>query len=292
MTVRITLALFSFACLVPAADRLPRDYTKTIEQFRAHRQEEIAGKNGWITLAGLFWLKDGDNRVGVDESFEVALPASAPKRAGAIVVKSGTARFVPARGILATETTFKPDDESSAVVFGSVKFWIIKRDGKLAARVKDSESPARKAFTGLVWYPVDPSWRIAAKYTPWPDRHTIVFGTAAGTKEEMESPGSVTFSRSGREFHLDPVLEDGRLFFVMRDSTSGKSTYGAARFLYADAPSNGPKKSGTVWLDFNQAINPPCMFTPYATCPLPPPQNRLPLEVTAGEKLYGHDHAN
>jgi uncharacterized protein (DUF1684 family) len=290
LTVRTTLAVISFVCLLTAADRLPRDYARSIEQFRAHRQEEIAGKNGWITLAGLFWLKHGDNRVGTDEAFEVALPASAPKRAGTVVVKSGSARFVPGRGISAKETAFKLDDESSAVVFGSVHFWIIKREGKLAARVKDSESPARKAFTGLVWYPVDPSWRIAAKFTPWPDRRTIVFGTAAGTKEEMESPGSVTFSRNGAEFHLDPVLEDGRLFFVMRDSTSGKSTYGAARFVYADPPPGGFKKSGTVWLDFNQAINPPCMFTPYATCPLPPPQNRLPLDVTAGEKLYGPGH--
>jgi uncharacterized protein (DUF1684 family) len=289
---QITVFTLTFAvCAAFAADKLAGDYARKIEQFRAQREKDIAGKDGWITLAGLFWLKEGTNRVGADESFEVALPPSAPKRAGVIEMTSGVAKFVPASGVAAKTTIFKNNDDTSAVTLGGVKFFVIKRDGKLAVRVKDSESAARKQFTGLVWYPIDPSWRIAAKFTPWPTRHTIVFGTAAGTKEEMVSPGSVTFSKGGHEYHLDPVMEDGRLFFVMRDATSGKSTYGAARFVYADAPASGLSKPGTVWLDFNQAMNPPCMFTPYATCPLPPPQNRLTIEVTAGEKLYGKDHA-
>lgn len=291
MVIRYAIVAVAAAGILFAASSLPAGYTRKIEQFRAMRQGEIAGKDGWITLAGLFWLKDGENHVGSDASFEVALPESAPKRAGTIVVKSGAARFIPAPGVAAKETTFKIDDQESAVVLGNVKFFLIKRDGKLAARVKDSESASRKSFSGLVWYPIDPAWRVAAKFTPWPERHTIVFGTVLGGKDKMDSPGSVTFSKDGRELHLDPVVEDGRLFFIIRDATSGKTTYGAARFLYTDLPSNGLKKPGTVWLDFNQAINPPCMFTPYATCPLPPPQNHLPIEVTAGEKLYGKDHA-
>jgi hypothetical protein len=284
---RIGMSLVLLAVLGCAADP---GYDAAIQEFRASRQTEIAGQDGWITLAGLFWLKDGKNRVGSDESFEVALPASAPKSMGTIVVGNGSAKFIPAPGIPAKETGFVANDEKSAVAIGSVRFFLIRRENKLAVRVKDSESPARKQFTGLAWYPVDPSWRLSAKFTPWPEKRTITFTTAAGIKESMISPGYVTFSRNGREFRLDPVLDEGKLFFVIRDQTSGKTTYGAARFVYAAFPSTGLSKPGTVWLDFNEAVNPPCMFTPYATCPLPPPQNRLPIEVTAGEKLYGKDH--
>jgi uncharacterized protein (DUF1684 family) len=269
---------------------VPRDYIREVEQFRAHRQIEIAGEDGWITLAGLFWLKNGQNRVGSDPECEVALPLSAPKRAGTIKVEHGAARFIPSAGVAAKETVFKADDESSTVALGSVKFFVIERAGKLAVRVKDSDSPARKQFTGLVWYPVDPAWRIAAKFTPWPDKRSVTFTTVLGTKETMESPGFVTFSKDAREFKLEPVIDEGKLFFVIRDGTSGKTTYGAARFVYAEKPKDGWTKAGTIWLDFNQAVNPPCMFTPYATCPLPPPQNRLPIQVTAGEKIYGKDH--
>jgi uncharacterized protein len=289
--IRQSIAALLAVEIVSAATGVPPDYERQIHQFRAKRQVEIAGKDGWITLAGLFWLKDGENRVGSGESFEVVLPASAPKRTGTITLKAGEAKFVPAPGVSAKELVFKADDSSSAVVLGAVKFFVIQREGKLAVRVKDSDSTARKQFTGLVWYPIDPSWRVEAKFTPWPDRRVIEFNTVAGIKEQMMSPGSVTFTRGGHEYRLDPVMEDKRLFFVMRDATSGKTTYAGARFLYADLPAGGLSKPGTVWLDFNQAVNPPCMFTPYATCPLPPPQNRLTMEVTAGEKLYGKNHA-
>ncbi len=118
----------------------------------------------------------------------------------------------------------------------------------------------------------------------------MAFNTVAGVREEMRNPGYLTFSAGGRELRLDPVIEENKLFIVMRDLTAGKTTYNAARFLYAAPPAGGFSQSGTVILDFNVAINPPCMFTPYATCPLPPQQNRLPIEVTAGEKIYGNGH--
>jgi len=289
-TIHLRMLALILPILLYEYGDVPRDYVREVEQFRAHRQIEIAGENGWITLAGLFWLKEGENRIGSDPESEVALPPSAPKRAGTIKVEHGTARFIPSAGAAAKQLAFKVNDESSIVTLGSVKFFVIERSGKLAVRIKDSDSPARKQFTGLVWYPIDPTWRIAAKFTPWPDKRPVTFTTVLGTKETMESPGFVTFSRSAREFKLEPVIDEGKLFFVIRDQTSGKATYGAARFIYAEKPKDGWSKPGTVWLDFNQAVNPPCMFTPYATCPLPPPQNRLPIEVTAGEKIYGKDH--
>jgi uncharacterized protein (DUF1684 family) len=171
-----------------------------------------------------------------------------------------------------------------------VKFIIIKREDKMGVRIKDNDSAARREFTGLKWYPVDPSWRVTAKYVPFDKPHTVTFDTAVGLKEQDESPGYVTFQRDGKEYRMEPVLDDNDLWFVMRDQTSGKTTYGASRFLYAEMPKGGVKQAGTVEIDFNRAENPPCVFTDFATCPLPPPQNRLPLAVTAGEQMYGKRH--
>ena len=166
---------------------------------------------------------------------------------------------------------------------GSVKFHIIKRENKFAVRIKDNNSPARKKFKGLKWYPVDTSWKVRAKFVPWEKPRTLTFETEVGVKEQESSPGYVSFRRGGKEYRLQPVSEGDSLFFVMKDQTSGKATYGASRFLYADTP-----KNGVVELDFNKAENPPCVFTDFATCPLPPPQNWLPVAVVAGEKSYGH----
>jgi uncharacterized protein (DUF1684 family) len=255
------------------------DYTA----FHADREKEINSDEGWITLVGFHWLKQGENRVGSDPSSEVPLPEKAPKQVGAIVLNGKQATFRPAPNINLKAGPLRPDRDVLAL--GRIKFFLIEREGKLAVRVKDKEAPARKEFTGLKWYPIDPAWRIQAKFTAFAERHTITFDTMAGVKEQMESPGYATFRKDGREFRLDPVSEEHRLFFVFRDQTSGKSTYGGARFLYADAP-----KNGVVVLDFNEAINPPCVFTPYATCPLPPPQNRLPIDVKAGELMYGQNN--
>lgn len=185
----------------------------------------------------------------------------------------------PARG-----TALREDDDVLAI--NHLQFYLIRRGDRAGIRLKDSDSAARKHFQGLSWYPVDPSWRIEAKFTPWPAPHLLTFHNTIGQEEREPSPGYVTFRKDGREFRLEAMLDDGDLFFVFRDQTSGKTTYGASRFLYAEQPSNG-----IVILDFNKAENPPCAFTAYATCPLPPPQNRLALAITAGEKKYaGSDH--
>ena len=131
---------------------------------------------------------------------------------------------------------------------------------------------------------------MQAKFIPFDKPRKVMFDTLAGVKEEDESPGYVTFTRGGMEYRLEPVLDDGELWFIMRDGTSGKATYGASRFLYAALPKGGVKQAGTVEIDFNKAENPPCVFTDFATCPLPPPQNRLSLAVTAGEQMYGKQH--
>src|SRR5258706_1072839 len=278
------------AALLTIGTCFDADYATEIAQWRAQREAELKADDGWLTVVGLHWLKEGENRVGSDPNFEVALPASAPKRVGSIVVKAGQASFIPVAGVPMTLNGGPANAQvlkanTDILALGRLKFFIIRREDRLGVRVKDNDSAFRREFTGLHWYPPSPAWRIAAHFTPWDKPRTIVFDTAVGIKEEMTSPGYVTFHKDGREYRLEPVLEGRKLFFVIRDQTSGKTTYGASRFLYADTP-----KDSVVWLDFNKAINPPCAFTPYATCPLPPPQNRLPFAVNAGEQKYQQNH--
>jgi uncharacterized protein len=262
-------------------------YQDQVEQWRAERQTRLTADFGWLTVVGLDWLKEGDDRVGADPASEIPLPpGSAPRRVAMISLHAGKAMLHPVPGVPltlngkpATETALREDDDVLAI--NHLKFFVIKRGDKMGIRLKDNDGEARKHFQGLSWYPVDPAWRIQAKFIPWTTPHSIIFHNTIGQEESEPSPGYVTFQKDGHEFRLEPTLEDGVLFFVLRDGTSGKTTYGASRFLYAE-----PAKNGLVLLDFNKAENPPCAFTAYATCPLPPPQNRLALAITAGEKKY------
>jgi uncharacterized protein (DUF1684 family) len=286
------IALFAlYTLLLSAADAGDR-YRQEVEQWRAQRQSKLAADYGWLTVVGLDWLKEGENRVGADPASEVPLPpGSAPARVAVISFHAGKALLHPASGVPLTlngkpakETTVREDDDVLAI--NRLQFYLIRRGDKAGIRLKDDDAATRKHFQGLTWYPVDPSWRIQAKFTAWSAPRAVVFHNTIGQEETDQSPGYVTFQKDGREFRLDPVVDEGKLFFVLRDQTSGKATYGASRFLYAE-----PAKDGIVWLDFNKAENPPCAFTDYATCPLPPPQNRLALAITAGEKKYaGSSH--
>ncbi len=269
------------------------DYRQQVERWRAQHEKELAADDGWLTVAGLDWLKEGENRVGADPTIEIPLPPnSAPARVASISFHAGQAVLHPAPGVPlllngkpATQTSLHEDTDILSI--NRLKFYVIRRGDRAGLRLKDNDSPERKRFTGLTWYAVDPAWRIHAKFTAWDTPHTLAFANTIGQRETDQSPGYVTFTKDGREYRLEPMLEDGKLFFVFRDRTSGKTTYGASRFLYTDAP-----KNGFVILDFNRAENPPCAFTAYATCPLPAPQNRLDLAVEAGEKIYqGGAHA-
>jgi uncharacterized protein (DUF1684 family) len=287
---RKLIPIFAFALMLPASTT--DAYRIQVDQWRAHHQSELAKDFGWLTVVGLDWLKEGENRVGADPSSEVPLPSgSAPQRVAVISLRAGKVTLHPVGGVQltlngkpATETTLREDDDILAI--NHLKFYLIRRGDKAGIRLKDNDSAARKHFRGLSWYPVDPSWRIEAKFTAWDKPHSLIFHNTIGQEETEPSPGYVTFKKDGQQFRLDPMLDDGQLFFVLRDQTSGKTTYGASRFLYAEQA-----KNGVVLLDFNKAENPPCAFTAYATCPLPPPQNRLALAITAGEEKYsGTNH--
>jgi uncharacterized protein (DUF1684 family) len=266
------------------------DYTAEIAKFRAERETSLVREDGWTSVVGLSWLKEGDNRAGSDARADVPAPASLPAQVGVFTLRSGHVRFQPSAGVKLPAKELKPDSGDS-VGLSTVKFFLIERGegqtAKFGIRVKDTDAATRKEFTHLSWYPVDPSWRIAAKYIPWDKPHTISFDTVIpGLQEQDSSPGTVTFARDGKEYSLEPAA-DGSIVF--RDQTTGKATYGAGRFLDINLPKN-LKAIGSVVLDFNEAYNPPCVFTAYATCPLPPPQNRLALAVAAGELMYNGHH--
>lgn len=270
------MRLFAIVSLAVAALAADPNYSREVERYRAAREAFLKENDGWLTVVGLFRLKPGENRVGRGEPNEIALPSSAPEHAGTIIFKDGHATYYP-DGKPAVE--LKPNVD--IVRLGAVNFFVIKRGEEYFIRVKDNNSQLRRDFTGLKWFPIDASWNIRAKFTAYDAPHTILFDSQNGVKQPMKSPGYVTFEREGKQYRLEPVIEGDKLFFIFRDATSNKSTYGAARFLYAASA-----KDGIVRLDFNETINPPCAFTAFATCPLPPPQNRLQLAVTAGEKKY------
>jgi uncharacterized protein len=285
--MKATTACFALAIWALSAVAASDPYQREVEQWRARHQSEISKDFGWLTVVGLDWLREGDNRVGTEPSSEVPLPpGAAPQRVALISLRGGQAVLHPAPGVALTlngkpaaETTLREDDDVLAI--NHLQFYLIRRGDRAGIRLKDNDSEARKHFQGLSWYPVDPSWRIPARFMAWPTQHSLTFHNTIGQQESEPSPGFATFQKDGREFRLEAMVDEGKLFFVFRDQTSGKTTYGASRFLYAE-----PATNGVVMLDFNRAENPPCAFTAYATCPLPPPQNRLALPITAGEKKY------
>ena len=280
---------------VGGAAGAPDSYRREIEAFHRHREEQLTSDGGWLSVAGLFWLKPGANRFGANRSNDVVLPPSAPAHAGTFWLEAGAVRVEAAPGVpltlagqAVTKHALRSDTggaDPDVLSLGSLTLQIIERGGRLAIRLKDKERAERKHFKGLVWYPVNPAYRIVARFVPRDRPTTITVPSIIGTAEAMPSPGSAVFELGGRSVRLDPVVEagDNRLFFIFRDATAGKTTYGAGRFLYADPP-----KDGRVILDFNQAVSPPCAVTPYATCPLPPQQNHLPIAIEAGEMSAGH----
>lgn len=276
--------------------KAPTDYTKQIEAWRAQRLERLQAPNGWLSLIGLHWLKDGRNTVGSAKDNDVVL-AKGPARLGVVTVKDSKAAIeldsksgatIDGKKQSSAGLVDDSHEKPTTVAFGTASFYLIDRGGKKGLRVKDSEAETRKHFLGIDDYAIDPSWRIEAKWEAYEPAHTLEIPTVLGTVDKLPVPGKAVFERDGRKYELLPVLEEAgakELFFIFADRTSGKETYGAGRFLYAELP-----KDGRVVIDFNKAYNPPCAFTPHATCPLAPPENRLDLTIAAGERKYRGSH--
>jgi uncharacterized protein (DUF1684 family) len=305
--LRVAAFLFAsfFGVVAVSSAETPSSYTHEIEQWRANRVARLTGPDGWLSLIGLEWLHDGANSVGSAAGNDIVLKAG-PAHLGTVTLAAdGTVRIVldkdsgatidgkpVAEAALVDDMHAAAGAEPTTVRFGNASFFVIDRDGRKALRVKDADAEARRDFLGIDYFPIDPAWRIEAEWVPFVPEHDLEIGTAIGTIDKVKVPGKAVFHRGGHTFELLPYQEEpgGELFFVIADKTSGKETYGAARFLYAALPAGGLAKPGKVVLDFNQAYNPPCAFTPFATCPLAPPENRLDVAVTAGEKKYRGGH--
>jgi hypothetical protein len=271
------------------------DYVKEIEKWRADREARLKRENGWLTVAGLFWLKEGVNTVGGGDEFDVRLTDNFKLgKFGEIDFKDGTAVLKLAKGIeglnggerfkgavkLVSDEAGKPTE----IRTGTQTLTLIKREERFGIRLRDSNSEARLNFKGLHWFPVDESYKVTARLEASPEPKEISVPNVLGGNFKMKSPGTLRFTVKGKECSLQPVLEeDGTLFLIFGDKSNESETYKSGRFLYAEKPVNGE-----VVLDFNKAENPPCAFTAYATCPLPPPGNKLEVEIAAGEKRFDH----
>jgi hypothetical protein len=293
------------AAVAPEPVAAVYDHGADVAAWRAGRLQRLQKPDGWLSLIGLHWLSEGEQTVGSADDNAIVL-AAGPAHLGTISLAGDRLRFATAAGatgvVVSNSLGESADDEGSRfwhelaadasgapsiVSAGSVSFLVLKRGDKYALRVRDSESARRRNFAGIEHFPVDQGWRIVADWTPLEEPMSFGIQTVIGTIEEMPSPGYATFSREGREYRIYPVIEEGSedLFIIFADRTSGKETYGPGRFLYAKHPVDGK-----IVLDFNKSYNPPCALNPFSTCPLPPPENRLDLRVTAGELKYTGEH--
>jgi hypothetical protein len=294
MGIMRRLTLLLFACLAVRAGGAEVAPTG-LEAARTERVQRLTAADGWLTLIGLHWLSPGENTVGAAPDNALRL-AAGPAHLGRVTLGSDgrvtlqladeVAATIDGQAVRTGELrygTAKP----TLVVAGTVSFFVIQRGDKIGLRVKDSAAVRRREFAGLDYFPTDPSWRIEAQWVAFPEPRQVPITNMLGQTAPAPVPGKAVFTREGRTYELLPIDEGPGepLFFVLSDATSGEETYAAARFLYADRP-----RDGRIVLDFNRAENPPCAFTPFATCPLPPPENRLPVRVAAGEKNYRGAH--
>jgi uncharacterized protein (DUF1684 family) len=296
--VLLATILFLAACqklTKPAATFDASAHKTEIQKWQNNRLASLTKDDGWLTLIGLFWLNEGENKLGSDPKNAIILPKDkAPSVAGSLWLEKGRARLAARPGVEITAgdkpvtgLDLKDDnDENGPTILklGSLLINVVKRGERLGVRVKDTESRSRREFKGLEYYPIDPKWRIEARFEPYQPAKTIPITNVLSMTDDEISPGALAFDVDGKTYRIDPILEKGETdwFVMIADETTGRETYGAGRYLYVSPPD----ASGKVVIDFNKTYSPPCAFTNFATCPLPPRQNHLPFRVEAGEKKY------
>lgn len=295
--IAVTLLVLITACGDAPAPLDPA-YQAEIEAAWAEREAALTADDGWLTLTGLTWLKPGNNTFGYAQSSDVWLPDGAADAGILVLSDDGAVHLIPIAGanltvnndpaverVLVSDADGLPD----LIRSGRALFYLIARGQRVGVRVKDPESPTRRDFAGIERFPIDPSHRITAVFEPYPEPKEVAIPTVIGEPSITLAPGLLRFEIAGKELTLEPTIStpaDRDLFIVFRDTTSGDTTYGAGRFLSAELRED----TDQVVLDFNLAINPPCAFTPYATCPLPTPENTLLVAIEAGEKYSGPTH--
>lgn len=267
------------------------NYIESIQQFRSERDQHIiATPRNWLSLCGLFWLEEGNNSFGSSETDQVTLPGLPGAHCGVLRMEHGKAALVEVDAAGTKLNGGKPelralqtdmDGDPDVIECGSYLMMVIQRGENLLLRVWDTESAAAKEFKGLKYYPVDPQFRITAQYMPYDPPRTAKTLNAIGNEFDTEFCGAAHFILHGVECSLDAQADEDELLFNFSDATRADATYPGGRYVMAAQPVNGE-----VVLDFNRAVNWPCAYTPYATCPVPPQQNRLPVRIEAGELKY------
>lgn len=266
-------------------------FEQAILEWQQAKEAELRADDGWLTVVGLYWLHEGKNTVGSAPDSDILLPESAAEHLGVIELQGDRAQFtvlteqaVQIDGSDQTQAQLRPDSDpegATRVTSGSITFFVIRRGDRLGIRVRDRNSLARQKFTGRRWFPTNPAYNFEAVFTPYPQPRMMNIVNIVGSVTPMQNVGYVTFEFGGQVFRLEALESStGSLWFIFKDATSGKTTYGGGRFLIAAL-----QPDNRVELDFNRAYHPPCAFTAYATCPIPPQENVLPISIEAGERL-------
>lgn len=301
-TSRLALTLGVLAALAAASAARPegrayadgQDYdVAALARARANHEASLKTDTGWLTVAGLHFLKQGENTVGRAPTNDIVLDFPGVPDQGAIILLEGDrTRIRPQAGRTVVVNGQDVREESNlqrsgqgrpsdSVSFGRVSFFVHYSGPRLALRVRHLDNPLRTNFKGLKYFPPNPAYRVKAQYTPYPEARVAQMPNILGDLEPFTIVGTVSFALGSARHEMVAWRSGQRLWFVFRDLTSGKETYQASRFLYQPMPA-----PGEFWLDFNYAENPPCGYNPFTTCPVPPPQNRLPVRVEAGELTY------
>lgn len=289
MSLLLALALVAAPLpLAPKPATPQAGYVAEIEKWRADREARLRAEYGWLSVAGLFWLEPGSYSFGSDPASDLVLPPSAPPHAGTLERRGDVVTVHPELAVRMRLDDDKPVSGATTLaldgpplMLGALQLQTIHRGDRIGLRVRDPESPMRRDFAGLRFFPIDESYRIEARWVAYNKPRTIAVANVLGQVTEEHSPGYAEIQRDGQTVRLEPIFEDGdqaQLFFIFKDKTAPSLTYGGGRFLYA-----APPRAGRVVLDFNKAYNPPCAFNPHTTCPLPPKENQLSIEIRAGE---------
>ncbi len=299
------LRLLGIVCALLATRAFAQDadWKHELAAWRTQHVNDLLKPAGWLSLTGLKWLQPGDNSFGTAADNKIRLEGSNSAHMGILRLEGNSVRVLPPSGgfppdlqiagapakeqVLPVEAD--KDKNAPHITIGTLNMYVIRRADRYALRVKDSKSPTLVAFHGLNWYQPNEKYRVKANWIPYNPAKSVTLATLTGTTYSQPVPGAAEFVLDGKTYRIEPVLEDSaavQLFFILRDTTSATTTYKACRFLYTVLPSHGVDKPGELWLDFNRLENPPCAYTPFATCPLPPPQNRLAIALPVGEKRY------
>lgn len=304
MKKQILMVLSAVLFSLPLVAQTSTDWQKVLAEWRAKRALSLQSPDGWFSVVGLEWLEEGkDLSFGAAPDNAIHLEGEAGAHLGLLRLEHGSVRLsAPAGGFPSTFTVngeaakaqvlaVDHTEEPAVLQSGTFTMFLIKRGDRVALRIKNSQAKARLEFAGLHWYEPDSRYVVRARWIPYKEAKVEQVPTVLGTTVPMKVPGAAEFHIEGKIFRLEPVLEEENaksLFFILRDSTSTKTTYGAGRFLYTPLPDHGLAHEGEIEVDLNRLINPPCAYTAFATCPLPPKQNRLTFDLPVGEQRY-HD---